>query len=1133
MKTLAAFLLATLLFGIRAEDFNTPSDWRRGSFDGKTLRVNRKETSLRLLKINPGKVCRLTFEYRMLPDGKPGKIRATFRLFDSKKREIRPYHVIIRTPAIASVAETVPAGSRTIRLNGCARWKRQSHFALAFQAKPDLTDLPNFNTFESFVTDFKKEGGACTITFKKPFPSDIPAGTLVREHRYGGEFCPWEGMTASQWQKAEVELCGLAREGHDRNLVSWQPGTAFAAPGFVCSGAEIRNVKVLFADKSKEHPNAVKSKPAARHVRAYEKAEKQLKPGVRINAFYPNGVSGFFLPKEELVFTAVLDSKSPCEGEILLYDYQGKLLHSRRFSAIGKAVTVRFPPPEKNGYFPAVCKAWQGKTLCAENHAGAIVLPEIARRDPWFGLNHNGISRELRDGYIRLGIGTVGIGFVSYHIDLIGKGSMDAYLKDRAKRYDWIVRDPAFQCYGAISTSFKGRSVPAHFAAPDPGTRDVARAIEEDFFPASEAILQRTREMSRRVAAYYKDTITDWHAGEEIDASCNTSPPRGGTVSGTLTACILMGKQIYRGVKAGNPDAKVHVLGIAGGDWRAEPQFPLSKLILKDLGKCFDGVFIDAYTGNWNSLNAPATSPEEGNLLGYLTDSALLSASYGRPCSVFNAERGYAGNYFEAPASANNRQLADYTARSLIIARSAPCSGYVIFKAMTPTYPQRVRRDPASAGNGFWDCDLWRAVCDENAKTVPVPKPMCLAVAVAARQLAFTRFTARIIPGNGVQIAIFEKEKSGSLAAVWTTGKEQDMVCRLPDGSILTDFQGNERSLPAGINTLRVSSSPFYLGSTLPAAALQKLLAGASYPVRIPAIGEGRLISADRMLIQIVNKSSNTLTGTLVMPDGTKSEVELKPFALEHFLRPLPKKAGNAALLLGNRKIPVPLDLTCTVLPYLKSQPKFDGTGSWMKKLPFIELKVPDHVTPKRALQWELGLFRNDGTDIHVKLYPAWDKNFFYLGAEVHDRAHLQRYADQSIWKDDALQFALSTRFDSVKAELGTHAERNRYGLKDFNFGAALSGKTTVFYSWSKAFRGVVGFPAKVTRQGETTRYELAVPWSKISFNPVPGKALRFSALVMNVDSPEQASAPYHLDFGGGIAGKEDISLLNTLILEK
>lgn len=1128
MKALAVFFLAAVLSVLQAEDFNAKTDWRKGAFDGKTLRVNRKENSPRLWKIDPAKVCRLTFEYRMLPDGKPGKIRAAFRLFDQKKREIRPYHVIIRTPSIASVAETVRAGSRTIRLNGCDRWKRQSHFALAFQARPDLSDLPNFNTFESFTADFKKEGGTCTITFKKPFPSEIPAGTLVREHRYGGEFCPWEGVTSAQWKKAEVELCGLAREGHDRNLLSWQPGTAFAAPGFVCTnGGEIRNVSVRFVDKPKNQ-----NKKIARHVRAYEKAEKQLNGAVRIKAFYPNGVSGFFLPKEELSFTAALESGSPCEGEILLYDYQGNLLHSRRFASTGKAVTVRFPAPGRNGYFPAVCKAWQGKTLCAENHAGAIVMPETARRDPWFGLNHNGISRQLRDGYIRLGIGTVGIGFVSYHIDLIGKGSLDAYLKERAKRYDWIVRDPAFRCYGAISTSFKGRSVSSNFAAPDPGTQEVARAIAEDFFPATEAILRRTREMSRRVAEYYKDKITEWHAGEEIDASCNTSPPRGGTVSGTLTACILMGKQIYRGVKAGNPDAKVHVLGIAGGDWRAQPQFPLSKTILKDLGKCFDGVFIDAYTGNWNSVNSPAMSPEEGNLLGYLTDSALLSASYGRPCSVLNAERGYASNYFEAPASANNRQLADYTARSLIIARGAPCSGYIIFKAMTPTYPQRVRRDPDKAGNGFWDCDLWRAVCDENGKTVPVPKPMCLAVAVAARQLAFTKFTARIIPGNGVQISIFEREKGGSLAAVWTTGRELDMVCKLPAGTVLTDFQGNERRLSAQ-NTLKVSSSPFYLRSDRPAAALQKALAAASYPVKVPAVGEGRLIAADRMLIQIVNKSSNVLTGTLVLPDGVRSEVKLKPFELGHFIRSVPKKPGNAVLELAGRKIPIPLDLSCTVLPQLKTPPQFNGSGSWMKPLPCIELKVPDHVTPKRALQWELGLFRNDGTDIHVKLHPAWDRNYFYLGAEVHDRIHLQRYADQSIWKNDALQFALSTRFDSVKAELGTHAERNRYGLKDFNFGAALSGKTTVFYSWSKAFRGFVGFPAKVTRKGETTLYEIAVPWSKLGFSPAPGKAVRFSALVMNTDSPDQESAPYHLDFGGGIAGKEDISLLNTFILGK
>ena len=724
MKKIAVFALTAVLFGMQAEEFDQPAAWRRGVFKDNVLQVQKKEISLRPEKIQPDKVCRLSFEYRTIPGGEPGTIRAGFRVFDAQKREIRPYHVIVRNPSIAEVAQTVPAGSRAIRLNGAGAWKKQTHCALAFHARPDLSDLPNFSTFESPVADFRKEGNSCVITFKKAFPAEITAGTLVREHRYGGEFYPWEGKTSPQWQKAEVELFGLAREGRDRNIESWQPGTVSAAPGFFCDkGGEVSNITIQFLDKSKVAPKAVKA-GKKRPVRAYEKAEKQLDPAVRIKAFYPNGTSGFFLPREEISFTAALESKSPCEAEILLYDYQGKLLHSRRFAADGKAVTVRFPAPGNNGYFPAVCKAWLGKKLCAENHAGAVVMPETGRRDPWFGLNHNGMHRQLRDGYIRLGIGTLGIGFVTYHIDEIGKGSMDAYLKNRAKIYDWIVKDPAFQCYGAVSTSFKGRSVPSNFAAPDPGTREVARCIAEDFFPVTEPILMRAREMSRRVAEMYKDKITHWHVGEEIDASFHTSPPRGGTSSGTLTAFILMGKQIYRGLKAGNPASKVDVLGIAGGDWRAQPQFPLSKLILKDLGKSFDGVFIDAYSGNWNSVNAPATSPEEGNLLGYLSDSALLSASYGRPHSVLNAERGYAGNYFEAPGSANNRQLADYTARSLIIARSAPCSGYIIFKSMTPTYPMRVKQRPDLAGDGFWDCDLWRAVPDENGRPVPVPKPM-------------------------------------------------------------------------------------------------------------------------------------------------------------------------------------------------------------------------------------------------------------------------------------------------------------------------------------------------------------------------------------------------------------------------
>ena len=1134
MLLLCVFTLTAAALSGGEADFAAPSAWRKGKFVQGVLTVSHKESSLVKTAVDPKLDYRISFEYRQLPKGKPGPLGAGFRLFDKQGREIRPYHVIVRSPVPAAVAQEVPKGSFTIRLQGASSWKKSDHCSLAFDIEPGLSDLPNFNTFESPVRTFEQQGPLCVITFKKPFPKTIPAGTLVRLHRYGGEFRPLTVRTSGNWQKAEFGLSGIAREGQDRGITQWQPGTAAAAPEFAApAGAEIRNIAVKSYAKGKAP--ALKQPPAGavRPVRAYEPAEKQLAPGARIKAFFPRGAGGFFLPGEELKFTVQLDPGEGCSGELLLYDYQGKLLNTRRFEGKKEAVSITFPAPGKNGYFPLLCRAYRGKTLCAEHAAGAVVMPPAARRDPWFGLNHNGLAKQLREGYKRLGIGTLGISFVSYHIDTLGKGSIDAYLADRDKRFGWIVNDPDFACYGAISTSFKGRSVASNFRKADPGNEEVARCIREDLFPVSGNFLLRTRELARRVALKYKGRISNWHAGEEIDASFNTSPPRGGTASGTLTAYILMAKQIYRGIKAGNPEAKVEVLGIAGGDWRANPQFPLCKLILRDLGKCFDGVFIDAYSGNWNSVKAPATSPEEGNLLGYLTDSAALSAAFGRPYSVFNGERGYACNYFESPSSANNRQLADYTARSLIIARSAPCSGYVIFKDMTPTLPMRIKQHPDIAASGFWDCDLWRAVTDEKGATVPVPRPVCLAVAVAARELAFTTFASRIVPGNGVHIFLFRREKSGSVAAVWTTGAPLVMECTLPAGTGMTDFQGNGSPLPKGKVKLRVTSSPFYLDSTASAEELRKALEAADYPVAAAAAGEGRISGGNEVTISLVNNSSKALSGVLTLPGGPERPVKIPPFAAEFFTMPLPSRPGPALFRVpGLKAITIPLDLTRTTVPRLKTPPAFDGTGAWMKKLPAIELKVPDHVRPRRALQWELGYFRSDGTDISVRLCPAWDDKYFYLGALVKDRNHLQRHTGSAIWQDDALQFALSTRFDTMRG-VAKRPERNKYGLRDFSFGAALTRQGPYVHSWSKAFRGPVNFPVRITRKGDVTCYEVAVPWEKLKFAPAPGKGLRFSALVMNVDSPEQPSAPYRLSFGDGIAGTEDVSLFNTLILGK
>ena len=75
--------------------------------------------------------------------------------------------------------------------------------------------------------------------------------------------------------------------------------------------------------------------------------------------------------------------------------------------------------------------------------------------------------------------------------------------------------------------------------------------------------------------------------------------------------------------------------------------------------------------------------------------------------------------------------------------------------------------------------------------------------------------------------------------------------------------------------------------------------------------------------------------------------------------------------------------------------------------------------------------------------------------------------------------------------------------------------------------RGIKDYPAKVVRQGNTTVYEVAVPWSAVG-----GRAKRFGFVVFDNNNPAQAEAPYRLELTPGIAGGADSSKLAQLVYE-
>ena len=139
---------------------------------------------------------------------------------------------------------------------------------------------------------------------------------------------------------------------------------------------------------------------------------------------------------------------------------------------------------------------------------------------------------------------------------------------------------------------------------------------------------------------------------------------------------------------------------------------------------------------------------------------------------------------------------------------------------------------------------------------------------------------------------------------------------------------------------------------------------------------------------------------------------------------------------------------------------------------------------------------------------------------KVDDPVHQQRKAPLKIWQDDSIQFVLSHESgSSLLSDAGTGKP-----VSEYNFGLALTPKGTVLVKYGGKDSGIRDYPAKVTRTGNTTFYEAAIPWKAVN-----GRPLRFGFVVTNNNWPTVKTAPYRLEFCPGVMGRSDDTKLNIL----
>ena len=80
------------------------------------------------------------------------------------------------------LAASCKASDTVIKIADGSKWKKGKTFFVAFNAREDESDLPNFTHTPGIITNIEQKNGVYNITLSKPTGKDYPAGTGIREH---------------------------------------------------------------------------------------------------------------------------------------------------------------------------------------------------------------------------------------------------------------------------------------------------------------------------------------------------------------------------------------------------------------------------------------------------------------------------------------------------------------------------------------------------------------------------------------------------------------------------------------------------------------------------------------------------------------------------------------------------------------------------------------------------------------------------------------------------------------------------------------------------------------------------------------------------------------------------------------
>lgn len=533
-----------------------------------------------------------------------------------------------------------------------------------------------------------------------------------------------------------------------------------------------------------------------------------------------------------------------------------------------------------------------------------------------------------------------------------------------------------------------------------------------------------------------------------------------------------------RAVREAAPGARVAGIDVSGGDY--DQGLPYSRAVMAQAGAA-----IDVYTGHpyagvrYFGAGQSTLWPGPNDERRKCQDTLRMIRDFGGGQRFWVGEKGWGLDITADPLSDFSRDFARCLVQSMVLAHSVP-----------------------GVERYFW---FLEEGCNEQGYEYGLfrqgmPLPAALAYATLAQMLHHAAPYRSPDLDDMVQAHCFTSAETGQGTMVlWSEGQRASVAFpRLPAAVEQVEMMGRTVSwLRAGDSlTVDLEREPVYLRFPAGAArAMCRAVAAAEIANEQPLVLEAAY-AADltHLGARLRNVTAAACSGELAYPDG-KVTVEvpggqtmavLLPVTSDLSSRPSEELAVSLHVRTSVQRIVVrPTLAPLAAIP--PDAPRVPGTPLpdlqwWEQRSPMVLDSRAQVYPPDPTVGW------STPADLSARVWVGWDEQFLHLAAVVRDPVpHVASDDPAYFWQSDSLQLALDPLNDAGEAP-GFLADDREFGLV-----LGPSGGRAV---QTVPEGRVLDAPCRVTREGQETHYQVAIPWGLIGVSPVAGRVIGLSFII-------------------------------------